>query len=393
MLQCVDVYHRFIDDPDILSFAVVKAGRPIGIVNRHEFLVALSHLFGRSLYDRKPITSLMDDAPLIVDVNEALSDLNNRIVTEKPSALLKGFIVTEEGEYLGVGTALSLLQFTIEHMQARATELQQARHAAEEAYRTKSHFLANMSHELRTPLNAILGFSEIIKDEALGKLPNGRYREYAQDINESGRHLLQLINDVLDMAKIEAGKVKLSEAALNLYDVVGHSTRFVLTDAEKKNIALRTDVPEDLPQITADELKLKQVLVNLLANAVKFTPAGGAISVRAALTPIGDLELSVADTGIGMTPDEITLALEPFEQARGGFERAGDGTGLGLPLAQALVEAHGGSLSIESTVGAGTRVVVTLPEYRVLRDADSGDWEGETVWNTVAEMVHKRIQS
>lgn len=385
-LCCVDVYTQFIDDPDILSYAVVDQGRPIGIVNRHEFLVALSHLFGRALYDRKSIRSLMDGSPLIVDVNAELSDLNNRIVTEKPGALLKGFIVTEGGRYIGVGTPLSLLQFNIEHMKSRATELQCAWRSAEAAHRAKSQFLAQMSHELRTPLNAIIGFSEVIKGEVFGPVGNQRYAEYAQDIHESGGHLLALINEVLDMAKIEAGRIELDDRIIRLDTVVDAALRMVKTAAAKKTISLTTALPAAMPSLLVDDVKLRQVLVNLLANAVRFTQPGGRISVEAHDPADEGLEIRIRDSGVGMAPDQIAVALEPFGQVEQRSDTASEGTGLGLPLAKSLVELHGGFLEVESRVGVGTTVTVRLPSFRLVRPSrtaavkdDAGRAEGQAL--------------
>ncbi len=378
-LRCVEVYDRFIDDPDTLSYAVVDRDRPIGIVNRHEFLVALSHLFGRSLYDKKSIRSLMDKAPLIVDVNEELTDLNNRIVSEKPGALLKGFIVTENGRYIGVGTPFSLLQFTIEHMKSRAAELQKAWRAAEQAHRTKSQFLANMSHELRTPLNAIIGFSEVIRKEVFGPAGNDRYVAYARDIHESGGHLLALINEVLDMAKIEAGRIELTDRIVRLDTVIDAAMRMIKTEAAKKFIDLSVVLPAVIPSLMVDDVKLRQILVNLLANAVRFTPPGGRISLRIAEIADGDLQIRIADSGVGMAPEQIATALEPFGQVGRHSSTTSEGTGLGLPLAKSLVELHGGDLKVESQLGLGTTVTMRLPSSRLVLSAreNPGEWAGD----------------
>ena len=369
-LRCVDVYERFVADHELLTAAVVDDDRvPIGLVNRHEFFLQLAHRYGRALYDRKPITTLMNLDPLIVDVDASLESLNARIVTHAQSALLRGFIVTGEGRYLGVGTALSLLQMNVRHMQNRALDLDEARRTAEQANTAKSQFLASMSHELRTPLNAILGFSEIIRDESLGRIEIPKYREYADDIHQSGLHLLNVVNDVLDMAKIEAGKIELHDQEIVIGESIERSIKFVATLAATADIALEMQVPAGLPLVRADDVKLQQVLLNLLSNAVKFTPGGGRIRVDVAADWRHGLTITVADNGIGIAPDDISRVLQPFGQADSGFARKYNGTGLGLPLARSIIELHGGELTLDSAVGVGTAVRLRLPADRLIADA------------------------
>ena len=369
-LRCVDVYERFVADHELLTAAVVDDDRvPIGLVNRHEFFLQLAHRYGRALYDRKPITTLMNLDPLIVDVDASLESLNARIVTHAQSALLRGFIVTGEGRYLGVGTALSLLQMNVRHMQNRALDLDEARRTAEQANTAKSQFLASMSHELRTPLNAILGFSEIIRDESLGRIEIPKYREYADDIHQSGLHLLNVVNDVLDMAKIEAGKIELHDQEIVIGESIERSIKFVATLAATADIALEMQVPAGLPLVRADDVKLQQVLLNLLSNAVKFTPGGGRIRVDVAADWRHGLTITVADNGIGIAPNDIARVLQPFGQADSGFARKYNGTGLGLPLARSIIELHGGELTLDSAVGVGTTVRLRLPADRLIADA------------------------
>ena len=369
-LRCVDVYERFVADHELLTAAVVDDDRvPIGLVNRHEFFLQLAHRYGRALYDRKPITTLMNLDPLIVDVDASLESLNARIVTHAQSALLRGFIVTGEGRYLGVGTALSLLQMNVRHMQNRALDLDEARRTAEQANTAKSQFLASMSHELRTPLNAILGFSEIIREESLGRIEIPKYREYADDIHQSGLHLLNVVNDVLDMAKIEAGKIELHDQEIVIGESIERSIKFVATLAATADIALEMQVPAGLPLVRADDVKLQQVLLNLLSNAVKFTPGGGRIRVDVAADWRHGLTITVADNGIGIAPDDISRVLQPFGQADSGFARKYNGTGLGLPLARSIIELHGGELTLDSAVGVGTTVRLRLPADRLIADA------------------------
>jgi len=243
--------------------------------------------------------------------------------------------------------------------------LEQALATAEMANRAKSEFLANMSHELRTPLNAIIGFSEIIGTEALGPMGNASYVEYAQDIHDSGRMLLDLINDILDLSKIEAGKKELQERVVDIPRVVRASLRLVRERAEKGGVALETDITEILPPVRADEVALKQILSNLLTNAVKFTRSGGTVTCGARIGEGGRLELLVRDTGIGMREEDIAKALEPFRQIEGSLSRSAGGIGLGLPLVQALARLHGGGALVQSQVGVGTSVIVWLPADRV----------------------------
>jgi PAS domain S-box-containing protein len=237
--------------------------------------------------------------------------------------------------------------------------------AAEEASRLKSEFLANMSHELRTPLNAVIGFSEAML-AGLGGALEDRARGYVQDINRSGQHLLQHINDILDISKIEAGALDLEEEAIDLGELAANCERFIGPRGRENGVTIRNAVPRDLPRIRADERRLRQIFLNLLSNAVKFTPAGGTVTIEAALNQEGALELAVRDTGIGMRPEDIPLALEVFRQVDGALNRRFEGTGLGLPLVRTLAALHGGALRIESAPGAGTRAIVTLPAERIV---------------------------
>ena len=220
-------------------------------------------------------------------------------------------------------------------LKERETVLREAMEQAESASRSKSEFLANMSHELRTPLNAVLGFSEIIRDAIMGPV-DARYQEYANDIYTAGRHLLSLINDVLDLSKIEVGRLELHEGDVDIADVLATSTRIVSGRAKEAGLDLAINVSPDLPPIRGDERRLKQIVLNLLSNAVKFTPAGGRIIVSASMLHNGEPIISVSDTGIGMRPEDVKLALEPFRQIDGALNRRYEGTGLGLPLVQLI---------------------------------------------------------
>ncbi len=241
---------------------------------------------------------------------------------------------------------------------------------AEEASRAKSQFLANMSHELRTPLNAIIGFSEIIRDQMFGSVGVPRYVDYARDINASGTHLLAVIGDILDMSRIEAGYYALDEKPVDMVAVISSALTMVRPQAERAGATLRNLCPETLPQLRADERVLKQVLINLLGNAVKFTPAGGTVDVIYRSSSDGGLSLGVVDTGIGITPDRLEHIFEPFQLAKAEVARQHGGTGLGLSISKRLMELHGGTLSLSSSVGVGTEARLSFPAWRLMDDAE-----------------------
>ncbi|MCW0231984.1 MAG: ATP-binding protein [Ferrovibrio sp.] len=244
-------------------------------------------------------------------------------------------------------------------------QLARAKEAAEIASRAKSNFLSGMSHELRTPLNAIIGFSELMARGLFGPLGNTRYDGYVQDIRDSGEHLLQLINDILDHAKIEAGEFEMHEDGIDLSEAVQFAVHMVTLQAERAGLVLQADMQPGL-RLFVDERRIRQILLNLLSNAIKYTPAGGQVRVSAGFEPDGDLRLSVSDTGIGMSDAERQRALQPFAQIDNERNRSQQGTGLGLTLTRQLVELHDGRLDLHSVVGKGTTVLVRLPAARVL---------------------------
>ncbi len=242
--------------------------------------------------------------------------------------------------------------------------LEQARRAAELANRAKSEFLATMSHELRTPLNAIIGFSEIIETQLLGPIEPPDYVEYAHDINRSGQHLLQLITDILDVARLEVGRVDLRESSVDVAATIAAGMAMVRERAETGNVAVDCHIPDHLPQLWADERRVKQTLANVLGNAVKFTPAGGQVKVSVQIGTDG-LSLIIADTGIGIAPQDIPRVLDSFGQVESSMARRHDGGGLGLPLSRRLMELHGGTLSLTSILGQGTTVTLHFPAGRL----------------------------
>ncbi len=241
-----------------------------------------------------------------------------------------------------------------------AIALRAAKVEAELASKTKSEFIANMSHELRTPLNAIIGFSEILVNPE--ELDHEQIRQYSSHIREAATHLLDLINSILDVSKVQAGKLVIDPSEMDLAEIIDSCRKIIMPKAREKELNIEWKISPDLPIIVADPMRLKQILINLLSNAVKFTPAGGRVQVRVWPSEDGRrVFLSVTDTGPGMTPEEIDIAMSPFGQVRSDLNKTHEGTGLGLPLSNALVRLHDGRLKIESRKGAGTRVLIELP--------------------------------
>jgi len=243
--------------------------------------------------------------------------------------------------------------------------LKVAKEEAESAAQLKGTFLANMSHELRTPLNAVIGFSEIIKNEFYGKVGSPKYIEYAADIHASGVHLLELINEILDLSKIESGAQELFEERLDISKIVEECMRLTEPQRKKEEITVTSHLSSILPSVVADNKMIKQVILNLLSNAIKFTPSGGKVGISCLVERDGGLALSVEDNGIGIREDDIVKALTPFVQVDSEFNRRYQGTGLGLPLSKNLMELHGGRLEITSIFGSGTTVTIYLPSTRV----------------------------
>ncbi len=292
-----------------------------------------------------------------------LNGVEGKVVT----ALLSGYGATE-----GIGRRAEILVLDVTEAVEQESRLRAALEEARYADRAKSEFLANISHELRTPLNAIIGFSEVLMDRRLKPRNPDTVEEYLGDIRESGLHLLSLVSDLLDVSRIEAGRTELREEELNVADIADSAIRMVRRQATEGGVRLSFEGDPTNCLMRADRRAMKQIMVNLLSNAVKFTPKGGSVTVRCEGAPRGGLEITVTDTGVGIAEDDIPLVLERFGQVDGAPRVNGEGTGLGLPLAQALVRLHGGELTIKSSLEKGTTVRIVFPPERRVRKTALG---------------------
>ncbi len=349
---------------------VDRAGR-IGSMNRASealFGVDASEYLGRSFTDlladesRRPALDYLDG----LASNGVASVLNDgrEVIGRVPQGGLIPLFMTMGR--IGDGEKFCAVLRDITHWKNVEEELIAARRGAETASAQKSEFLAKISHEIRTPLNAIIGFSEVMMEERFGPIGNDRYRTYLSDIHVSGQHLMSLINDLLDLSKVEAGKLELSFEAVAVNSVIQECVALMQPQANRERIIIRTSLSADVPSVVADRRSLRQILLNLLSNAVKFTRAGGQVIVSSSLENSGEVVLRIRDTGIGMSEKDVEAALKPFRQlatAKNGGQR---GTGLGLPLTKALVEANRASFAIDSAVNQGTLIRITFPTTRVL---------------------------
>ncbi|MSP03044.1 MAG: HAMP domain-containing protein [Acetobacteraceae bacterium] len=287
------------------------------------------------------------------EVDEALAEPTGEMRLEDGRWIRLTHSPAKEGGFVLIASDISFLK-------EREEALRVARDEAEAANRAKTDFLTNMSHELRTPLSAVIGFSEMIAGETFGPVGQPQYKEFADDILHAGRHLMDVITDILDIAKAQSGTIELRTRTIRPEAVMRAAIRIVYEKARDANIRLTTHIGDDLPAIDADTVRLRQVLLNLLSNSIKFTPAGGSIDAEVRRHPEG-VALQIRDSGTGMAQDDIPRALQPFVQVDASQARRHGGTGLGLPLTKIFVELHGGRLEIESRVNEGTRVTVVLP--------------------------------
>jgi PAS domain S-box-containing protein len=314
------------------------------------------------------------------DVGLVLERLNARIAGTEAISHYEFRLVSKDGTIQWVDTLASLVMWDgkpaslswltdISARKCAEEEIVRAKEEAEFANRAKSQFLANMSHELRTPLNAILGFSQIINEQMFGPVGSAKYLDYVTDIYNSGKHLLHLINDILDLSKLEAGRLQLHESIIKVTPLIEECMTFVRERAKSARIQLTYDTPDGLPALRADERSVKQILLNLLSNAIKFTPEGGNVTLRVRVTPTQTINFSVSDSGIGMSAADIEIAFTPFGQVDSEIVRKHVGTGLGLPLSRSLARLHGGDLTIQSAPGKGTTVTLFFPSDRLVRAA------------------------
>ncbi len=279
----------------------------------------------------------------------------------------------------------------LEQAKAKSDE---ARRRAETANLAKSRFLAQMSHELRTPLNAILGFSEVMKNEIFGKLPPS-YRDYSADIHHSGVHLLELINEILDLSRVEAGRYELNEEAIDLVSVVEDCRRLLTLRAQNRGITIHEFYESDMPRLWADERAVRQICLNLMSNAIKFTPQSGEVWLKVGWTAAGGQYVSIKDNGPGIPEDELPVVLDNFGQGSNAIKSAEQGAGLGLPIAKSFIDLHGGTFTIKSQLRVGTEVIVTFPPARVMsalgRMDDAPPTQPQTDY--VAEEPHPNLRS
>ncbi len=369
-LQDEASYHAFVDSAIEGFFRTTRDGRYLianpalariyGYDTPHQLRTELTDI-GQSLYvdaeRRAEFQRLMSENGIVKDFISQIRRRDGSVIWISENALT---VTDGDGQFL-------FYEGTVEDITpARASEDAMRRALAEtqEAARAKAAFLAAMSHELKTPLNAVIGFSDIMRQELFGPIGEERYRSYVADIHDNGRKLLTKINDILDLSRVEGRLFELEEDHVNVQDAVAAACNAVARDRPDA-APIRIDIPARLPLLKADPRRLHQILIHLLSNAVKFTPGDGRVTVRSALDGNGGIAIAISDTGIGMEPDRIEHALEPFKQLDSRLARRFEGVGLGLPLANALVRAHDGALSIKSAPGSGTTVTVTFPPQRV----------------------------
>ena len=342
----------------VLTFVSPRVNEALGFHQRELTGRPLPELLLRPADALRSLTTALGRRPFR-DVAVEIADRAGQVRHFRLSGL--PVFCSNTGVFLGFrGTAHDVTE-----LKWQTDALLRAKEAAELGNRTKGEFLANMSHELRTPLNAIIGFSEVMAGEILGPIGNAQYQSYCRDIGDSAKHLLNLINDILDAAKIDAGRMTLSETAFDPTSVADAVRRLILPRAERAGIKLTLHAETDPPCLFADQTKLRQILTNLLSNAVKFTPAGGRVDLRVQLGESGEYLFFVTDTGIGIAAADIPRALAPFGQVDTRLSRKFEGTGLGLPLAKSLAELHGGSFHLASEPEIGTTVTVSFPAERV----------------------------
>jgi len=371
-------FRRLIEE-SVQGIVVIQNWRPV-YANQ-----AYAEIFGYSspseILSLTSIRQMVSDPREFRDLENALSNPNAGLMRSQLE--FKG--VRKDGTIVWLDNRMSLINwygkiavlsavFDITEQKLAHDRVIESKDQAVAASRAKSEFLANMSHELRTPLNAIIGFSEVLRDELFGPLGQERYKDYATDIHSSGVHLLGVINDILDVAKAEAGKLELSEEVVRVEDIVSGVLRLIRERASNNDVSLIVTVPDNLPDLRCDPLKLKQVLINLLSNAVKFTLPHGDVILSAGIMESGEFYFEIRDTGIGMAKESIPLAMQAFTQVDSSLDRKYEGTGLGLPLVKMLTDIHGGQFDLDSELGVGTTARIRLPAYRMMNSSSSSPY-------------------
>jgi signal transduction histidine kinase/ActR/RegA family two-component response regulator len=364
------VYERFEAEPDSLAIAVVDAeGRPAGLIERNAFFVAMAAQYGRALYARRPVSLLMNADPLVVEGDVSVAEFCGEVLADRPSELLRGFIVTQGGRYAGVGSALTLLQATnaanlahAEEMTRLADTLNRAKLDAQAALTAKSQFLAVMSHEIRTPLNGVLAIADIVAR----KLEQKDLAPYVATIQESGQTLLRLLTDALDLSRADAGRLELAEEGFQVAAILDDLAALWGARAEQKGLSLAVAYDGDPDQwALGDVIRLKQVFNNLIGNALKFTTTGG-VEVRLSARRDDLLVLmtgQVRDTGVGVPEDRLATIFQPFNQTEAGVRQGG--AGLGLSISRELVEQMSGTIVAERNIGGGTTFRFEIPLFDV----------------------------
>lgn len=360
-----EIYQRFEDEPDTLAIAVVDADhRPVGLIERNDFLVRMAAQYGHALWSGRPISEWLEGEPVTADGGMTVAEFCNRMLAERPSELLHGFIVTQAGRYAGVGTALALLQATAaatashaQDMAALAEEARASSRAAHEALAAKGRFLAVMSHEIRTPLNGVLAVAEIVRR----KLEQADLAPLVDTILESGGVLLRLLNDALDLSRAEASGLELTQAPVKPKELLDEVVSLWAAKAELKGIALTAAFEGDVDQwVMADSVRVRQVLHNLISNAVKF--ARGQAQVRVAIRHeqgLAHLRAVVSDNGPGVPEDRLQTIFDPFHQTEEGLKLGG--AGLGLAVCRQIAERMGGAIWAETAEGGGARFIFEAP--------------------------------